>query len=68
MEWIRAGWRYFWAYTPHVRFSFNGEPLFTGNQRSEPAIDEVRYCYDFVIESALKIQQHDAAVSRLLIG
>jgi hypothetical protein len=33
-----------------------------------PTMEEVRYCYDFVIESALTIQQHAAALTQVLIG
>lgn len=57
----------FRSLTPSVDFAAAGNPLFMGGPTST-TIDEVRYCYDFVVESALSVQQHDAAMLQLLIG
>jgi hypothetical protein len=56
----------FRSLTPSVMFAAAGNPLY-GGKDVNPTLDDVRYCYDFVIDSALRIQQHDEAMFRLLI-
>ena len=49
---------------PELSFNIAGKPMVLSNIRNNFSEDDFEYCYNFIIESALKLQEFDFTVTR----
>lgn len=54
-------WQRFRALTPRIIGRMSGEPLVERRHRVPPTLDQCRFCYEFVIDSALRLQEQQDA-------
>jgi hypothetical protein len=53
--------------TPSVFIAHAGNATFTHIRHRDPSKEEVNFCYDFVIDAVLNLQEQDAAVRGLAV-
>lgn len=59
----------FRSLTPNAAIAMAGNARFTSSGGAPPAdLDQLRFCYDFVVDSALSIEQAHSAVSDIVGG
>jgi hypothetical protein len=57
----------FTSLMPHVGLAMSGQPLVSWRGAESPSRDALEFCYAFVVDSALTLQQQDSLVQRFAI-